>query len=98
MATPANHVASNNKLTEIWQKVAAFAPAGTVLTNDTEVFVEEGLYNDPEVVMLETVGGCTRETRDGVFIIKLACAPADSENLNSNVTAAAKPKEWAARN
>lgn len=96
MSAPAIHIASNTVLSGTWQKVSAFVPAGTELTNDTEIFVAEELYNDPDVKILETVGGCTRESRDGAFIIKLACAPANSENSPSDVTAAAKPKEWAA--
>jgi len=96
MTTPASHVSSNGKLSEIWAKVAAFAPAGVTLDNSTEIFVEEGLYNDPEVLILEATGGCTRETRAGTFIIKLACAPDNSETLTPpDVSAAAKDKTWA---
>lgn len=96
MATsPAGHVAGNAVLTAAWQKVADLAPQGVELNNDTEVFVDQATYNDPDVVMLERVGGATRTERDGTYIVKLACAPANSEQLSSNVQAAAKPKEWA---
>lgn len=95
MASPALHISSNEVLSRIWAKIAAFAPTGVELTNDTEIFVDEALYNDSEVGTLETVGGCTREARDGAFIIKLACAPANNEPSSPNVQAAAKDKEWA---